>query len=96
MKSASSALENNFMKHFNNDNDDDDTYDDKIRGKISDINMIFSNLGNIVTNKDWKKIKRELYVIEKKANLSNRKKKEIYDDPVELVNTLNKKRNISI
>ena len=75
MKSASSALENNFMKHFNNDNDDDDTYDDKIRGKISDINMIFSNLGNIVTNKDWKKIKRELYVIEKKANLSNRKKK---------------------
>ena len=52
MKSASSALENNFMKHFNNDNDDDDTYDDKIRGKISDINMIFSNLGNIVTNKD--------------------------------------------
>ena len=52
LKSASSALENNFMKHFNNDNDDDDTYDDKIRGKISDINMIFSNLGNIVTNKD--------------------------------------------
>ena len=28
--------------------------------------MIFSTLGNIVTNKDRKKIKRELYEIEKK------------------------------
>ena len=27
------------MKHFNNNNNaDDDTYDDKIRGKISDTN----------------------------------------------------------
>ena len=37
LKSASSTLENNFMKHFNNNNTEDDTYD-KIRGKISDIN----------------------------------------------------------
>ena len=62
------------MKHFNN-NTDDDTYDNKIRGKISDIRMILSRLGNIVTNKDRKKIKRELYEIEKKKNLSNREKK---------------------
>ena len=74
------------MKHFNNNTDDDDTYDDKIRGKISDVNMIFSRLGNVVTNKDRKKIKRELYEIEKKKNLSNSKKK-----IVELVNSLNKK-----
>ena len=32
LKSESRALENNFMKHFNNDNTNDDTYDDKIRG----------------------------------------------------------------
>ena len=32
LKSKSSTLENNFMKHFNNDNPNDDTYDDKIRG----------------------------------------------------------------
>ena len=32
LKSKSSALENNFMKHFNNDNPNDDTYEDKIRG----------------------------------------------------------------
>ena len=45
------------MKHFNNnennnnnDNtDDNDTYDDKIRGKISDIRMILSRLGNMLT-----------------------------------------------
>ena len=75
LKSASTALENNFMKHFNNNNTDDDTYDDKIKGKISDIRMILSKLGNIVTNKDRKKIEKELYEIEKKKNLSNRQKK---------------------
>ena len=47
------------MKHFNNNNtDDNDTYDDKIRGKISDIRMILSRLGNIVTKNDRKKIKK--------------------------------------
>ena len=35
-----------FLKKFNNNNIDDDTYDDKIRGKIRDINMIFTRLGN--------------------------------------------------
>ena len=75
LKSESSALENNFMKHFNNNTDDDDAFDDKIRGKLCDINMTFSRLGNIVTNKDRKKFKREIYEIEKKENLSNRGKK---------------------
>ena len=51
------------------------TYDDKIRGKISDIRMILSRLGNIVTNKDRKKITKELYEIEKKENLQIGKKK---------------------
>ena len=77
LKLESSALELNFMKHFNNNNaDDNDTYDDKIRGKINDIRMIFSKLGNIVDINDRKKIKKELYEIEKKKNLSNRKKRD--------------------
>ena len=77
LKSESSALELNFMKHFNNNNaDDNDTYDDKIRGKINDIRMIFSRLWNIVDINDRKKIKKELYEIEKKKNLSNRKKRD--------------------
>ena len=66
LKSESSALENNFMKHFNNNNTNDDTYDDKIRGKISDIRMILSILGNIVNINERKKIKRKLYETEKK------------------------------
>ena len=79
------------MKHFdNNNNTDDDTYDDKIRGKISDIRMILSRLGNTVTNNDRKKIKKELYEIEKKQNLSDNEKEEIYDHLVKLVKTLNK------
>ena len=58
------------MKHFNNNNtddddddddfDDDDTYAGKIRGKISDIRMMLSKLGNTVTNNDWKKIRKKL------------------------------------
>ena len=49
------------MKHFNNNTNDDyntndDTYQGKIRDKISDIRMILSRLGNIITNNDRKKI----------------------------------------
>ena len=55
-----------FKKHFNFNNTNDDTYDDKLRVKASDINMIFSRLENIVTNKDRKKITKELYEIEKR------------------------------
>ena len=87
------------MKFFNNntdDDDDDDTYYDKIRSKISDITMILSRLGNTTTNNDRKKIKRKLYEIEKKENLSDKKKEKIYDDLVKLVETINKKKNINI
>ena len=79
------------MKHFNNNTDDDDTVDGKIRDKVSDIRMIISRLGNTVPNDDRKKIKRKFYEIEKKENLSEKEKEKIYDDLVELVNTLNKK-----
>ena len=78
------------MKHFNNTTDDD-TYDYKISGKISDIRMRVSRLRNIVTNKDRKKIKKELYETEKKKNLSDKEKEEIYDHLLKLVKTLNKK-----
>ena len=57
------------MKHFNYNTDDDDydSCDDKIRGKLRDIRMMLSRLGNTVTNNDRKKIKKELYEIEKKG-----------------------------
>ena len=53
--------------------------------------MILSRLGNTVTNNDRKKVKRKLYEIEKKENLSDKEKEKIYDDLVKLVKTLNKK-----
>ena len=90
------------MKHFNintnvdtnnsnNTNDDDDTYDGKIRDKISDIRMILSRMENIITINDRKKIKKELYEIENKKNLSDKEKEKNYHNLVELVNKLNKK-----
>ena len=74
------------MKYFNNS-----TSDDKIKYKINDIRMILSRLGNMVTRNDRKEIKKKLYQIEKKQNLSDNEKEKIYDHLVELVNTFDKK-----
>ena len=85
------------MKHLintnNNDdnNNNDDTYDIKIRDKISNIRIILSRLGNAITNKDKKKIKKELDEIERKENLSDKEKEKIYDTLIKLVKTLDKK-----
>ena len=95
LKSESSPAERNYMKHYNN-NINDNTYDDKIRGKISDVRMILSSLGNIVTKNDRKEIKKELYEIEKKQNFSDKEKGKNYDYLVNLTNALKKKKNISI
>ena len=75
LKSESSDAERNYMKHFNNNTDDDDTYDGKIRGKISDIRMILSRLGNIVTKNYRKKITNELCEIKKRRTFQIRKKR---------------------
>ena len=77
LKSESSPAERNFEKLFKNNTDDNDNYDDKIRGKISDIRMILSRLENIVTNKDRKKVTEGLYEIEKRKTFQIRKKKRI-------------------
>ena len=81
---------NNVNNNTNDDDDDDDTYDGEIRDKISDIRAILSRLGNIVTKNDRDKIIKELYEIEKKKNLSDEKKENIYDYLLELVNKLDK------
>ena len=88
LKSESSDAEHNYMKHFNNNTDDADSYDDTIRGKISDIKMMLSALGNTVTNNDRKKVRTKRYEIEKKQNLLDKEIERIYDDLVELVKTL--------
>ena len=77
----------------NNTNDDTyaNSYDDKIRGTISDIWIMLSALGNTVANNDRKKVRGKLDAIEKKENFSDEEKEKIYDDLVELVKTLDKK-----
>ena len=48
-------------------------------------------MGDIVTKNDREKIKKELYEIENKTNISDRKNEKIDDNLLELVNKLNKK-----
>ena len=48
-------------------------------------------MGNKVTKNDREKIKKELYEIENKTNLSDKEKEKIDDQLLELVNKLNKK-----
>ena len=74
LKSENNPVEHNYMKHFSNstnDDDNNDTYDDKIKDKINYIWMILSRLGNILIKNYRKKIKKELYEIEKNQNLSD-------------------------
>ena len=78
------------MKYFNNSTSDD-IYDDKIKSKISDIRLILSRLGNIVTKKDRKKTKKELYETKKKQNFLDNEKEKIFDHLVKLANTLDEK-----
>ena len=53
--------------------------------------MILSRLGDIVTKDDRVKIKKELYEIEKKKNLSDKENERIDDNLLELLNKLSKK-----
>ena len=88
LKLEISNAEHGYMKHFNTNVD---TYDVKIRDKISDIRVILGRFGDIVTKNDRVKIKKELYEIENKKNLSDKEKERIDDNLCELVNNLNKK-----
>ena len=67
LKSESSNAEDNYMKHFNNNTNDDDnnntnddSYEGKMRDKINDIKVILGRLGNTITKNDRKKIKKAL------------------------------------
>ena len=81
LKSEISNAERSYMKHFNTNVDNntnvdtnDDTYDAEMKEKISDIRVILGRLGDIVTKDDRVKIKKELYEIENKKNLSDKEK----------------------
>ena len=69
LKSESSPAERNYIKYFNNNTNDE------IKSKINYIRIILSRLGNIITKNERKKIKKDLYEIEKKNKLSANEKK---------------------
>ena len=85
LKSESNPAERNYMKYFNN------STNDEIKSKINDIRLILSRLENIITKNDRKKIKKDLYEIEKRQNIPDNEKEKIYDDLIKLLNTLDKK-----
>ena len=97
MKHFNTNVNNNTNVNTNNDDvnnstndDDDDAYDGKIKDRISDIRAILSRLGDIVTKNNRKKIKKKLYEIENKKNLSDKEKEKNYYNLFELVNKLKK------
>ena len=84
LKPEISNAERNYMKHFNTNVDNinvDNTAsidcDGKIRDKISDIRVMLSRSGDIVTKDDRVKTKKELYEIENKKIFQIRKKKRL-------------------
>ena len=72
---------NNNNNNNNTDDDDDeddgDTYDGKIWGKISDVRMILSRLGNTITVNDRKKLKKSFMKYKIRKIFQIRKKKRI-------------------
>ena len=69
LKSESNPAERNYIKYFNN------STNDEIKSKINNSRIILKRLGNILTQNDRKKIKTDLYEIEKKNNFSANEKK---------------------
>ena len=84
LKSESNPAERNYIKYFNNNNNDE------IKSKINYIRIILSRLGNIITKNERMKIKKYFYEIEKRTNFQLMKKKKIYNDLIKLTNTLDK------
>ena len=77
-------LEDNYMNYINI------VTDDRIKGKINNIRLALIKLGNILSKNDRKRIKEELYVIEKRQNLTNAQKDRIYNHLIETATTLDK------
>ena len=85
LRSESDLVESNYEKYMNNNTND------QIKSEINNIRIILARLGNIITKNVRKKIKNDLYEIEKKQRLTKTQKERIYNHLIELANALNKK-----
>ena len=84
LRSQRDLTASNFEKYITNDTNDE------IKGKINNIIITLSRLGNIVIKNERKKIKKDLYEIEKKR-LTKTQKERTYGYLIELANVLIKK-----
>ena len=84
LKSESNPAERNYMECFNNNTN----HEIKSKKKWYQTN---TQQIRKYTENDRKKIKKELYEIQKRQNLSDNENKKIYDDLVKLANTFDKK-----
>ena len=86
LRSESYSVETDYEKYITNDTNDE------IKGKINNIRMILSRLGDTVTKDERKKTKKDLYEIEKKQRPTKTQKERAYRYFIELANALDKKR----
>ena len=68
LKSESNPAERNCMRYFNS------STNNEIKGKINNIKIILARLGNIISENDRKKIKKNLYEIEQNQRLTKSQK----------------------
>ena len=73
------------MKYINNDTDD------KIKARINNIRLTLARLGNIVPKKCKNILRKDLYEIEKKKNLTKAQRESINNNLIKLANILDKK-----
>ena len=86
LRSESYSVESDYEKYITNDTNDE------IKGKINNIRMILSKLGDTVTKDERKKTKKDLYEIEKKQRPTKTQKERAYRYFIELAYALDKKR----
>ena len=72
LRSEKATQEENYLKYINNINN---TTDSKLYQRINDIRMQVAKLGKILTNKEIKIIREELYKLEHQEKLTRKTKR---------------------
>ena len=90
LRSEKNILEENYMKYINNKTDNE------LQARINNVRVIASILGNILIKEERNFIRKELYKLENKKRFTKAQRERAYAYLIELVNTLNIKKNISI
>ena len=90
LRSESHLMESNYEKYIT------DNTNDEIKSKINYIRILLSRLGNIITEDDRNKLRKNLYEIEKTQKLTKTKKKRFLVILLDWWIYLIKKKNVNI